>query len=143
MKNRTLFTLALASLVAFAGCTAPTQRIAADAIQRGVNQEHSIVQDLSTMAKQSAVDTGVASARVAAASGNADGAQAAVEKVANDFEKVGWLQIQHERARNMIRFGQMYVWSQQGIFDLMVKDLKTAKQNADANKAPVADTEPK
>lgn len=134
MKKFTIVVLSL--LPCFMGCTAPSQRVAADALQRGVDQEHSIVSDLSTIAKQSAVDNGVAEARTAAANGNADAAQAAVEKAVSQFDKIGWLQIQHERARSMIRVAQTYIWSQKGIFDIMVKEFEEAKNRAEQPEVP-------
>lgn len=133
MRKAILFVpvLALSMLIS---CTAPTQRIASVAIQRGVEQEHNIINDLSVIAKQSAVDKGVAEARAAAIAGDADAAQSAVEKAVTQFDKIGWLQIQHERARSLIRFGQVYIWSQKGIFDLMVDEFKEAKNRANSNK---------
>jgi len=115
-----------------AGCTAPTQPIAAESLRIGIQQEHTVVTDLANIAKQSAVDQGVAKARAAAEQSNPDSAQSAVEEAVTQFDKVGWLLIQHERARSMLRFGQMYVWSQKGVFDIIVDDFKEAKQRSDS-----------
>lgn len=119
-------------LVLFVGCTMPSQRIAAEAIDRGAKQEHNIITDLTKIAKQSAVDNGVAKARAAAASNNPDAAQAAVQEAVTQFDKIAWLQIQHERARSLIRVGQSYIWSQKGIFDIMVEEFQEAKKRSDA-----------
>lgn len=135
MKKNTILILTFAGLVALAGCTDPTQPIASEAISRGVAGDDRVVEDLSTIAKQYAVDKGVASARAVAASGKGDEAQGAVESTANAFETVGWLQIQHERNRALIRVGQTYVYSQKGIANILVDEAKQAKKNADAAKA--------
>lgn len=112
------------------GCTSPSQRIAVTAIQRGADQEHAIVIDLATMAKQSAVDNGVAQVKQAVAAQDANAAQAAVEKAVTQFDKIAWLQIQHERARSMIRLAQNYIWAQEGIFDILAKEVQQSIENA-------------
>lgn len=117
-------------LIAMAGCTMPTQRIAADSLQRGIAHENSIVYDLSNIAKQAATDKGVAAAKAAAIQGSVTGAQSAVETALSEFEQVCWLQIQHERARALMRVGQRYIWSQEGIVDVLLKEFDEAKANA-------------
>lgn len=117
------------------GCTSPTQRIAAHSLQRGVKQEADIVYDLSTLAKQQTVDAGVAKALLAVQDQDADAARDAVENTANTFNKIGWLQIQHERSIGLIRMGQVYVWSQEGIFDILVREGVEAKKRSDTKDA--------
>ncbi len=118
-------------LVVLIGCTTPTQYIAANSLERGVDQTANIVSDLSTMAKQYAVDMGVAEARLAATAGDADAAQVAVQKAVSQFDKIGWLQIQFERSRSLIRVGQRFVWSQKGVFDILISEYEEAKNRSD------------
>lgn len=120
-------------LLCAGSCTAPTQPIASSALDRGVHQQITIVDDLLTSARQAATEQAVAEARAAAMSQSPDAAQAAVQKALTEFDKLTWLQIQHERALTLIRVGQRFVWSQKGIFDIWSDELSTAKKNVDMN----------
>lgn len=133
MRNKLIFSCVILSLLAIS-CTSPTQRLAAYSMKRGIEQESSIVLDLSTLAKQQAVDHGVASVKLALAKQDEAAAKAAVENTANTFNKIGWLQIQHERALSLLRTGQMYIWSQEGIIDILIKEGGEAKKKSDAKK---------
>lgn len=115
------------------GCTAPTQPIAQESFRLGIQQEHTIISDLSLISKQYAVDKAVADARAAAAKNDLDAVQMAVEKLASDFETVSWLQIQHERARAVMRVAQQYIWEQKGIFDVMKKEIEQASKITEHN----------
>lgn len=113
------------------GCTSPTQPIAERALDAGTKQEHTIISDLAAIAKQSAVDKGVADAIAAVKNQDVDAAKTAVENAVTQFDKIGWLQIQHERARALLRMGQTFVWSQEGIFDIMIGEFQESKKRSD------------
>lgn len=119
-------------LILLMGCTSSTQRIAEHSMQLGMRQEHSIVQDLATIAKQYAVDKAVSKARSAAENGDTEAAQVAIQDLATNFDAIGWLQIQHERARGVLNLAQQYILSQQGILDIMWREYKQAKVLSDA-----------
>jgi len=118
-------------LVVLAGCTAPTQPLAAQSLQVGADQEHSIVYDLATMARQSATNVGVAEAQAAALASDPELAKKAVEKAVSEFDKVLYLLVQHERARALIRVGQRFVWEQKGVVNIMIDEFKEAKKRSD------------
>ena len=113
-------------------CTPPSQRIASDSLQRGISHGHSIITDLANMAKQSTVNQGVAEARAAVLTANEQAAQDAVQNTVSQWDKISWLQIQWERARGLMRVGQQFVWTQKGIFNLIVDEFKEAKARRDA-----------
>ncbi len=143
MKQTTVF-LAICS-IGLLGCTSPTQRLAAEALTRGVAHTHNIVYDLANEAKQAATDAAddgvrqaVRDAVTAANNGDVPGIQEAEDRAAaiankafNKCNRINWLQIQWERARAYIRLGQTYVWSQKGVFDITFEELKKAKQQSD------------
>lgn len=111
-------------------CTSPTQRIAEHSMQIGLQQENTIVLDLANMAKQYAVDKAVAVARSAASDGDLIAVQGAVQDLASDFETISWLQIQHERARGVLNLARQYIWSRQGILDILLREFRQAQKIA-------------
>lgn len=114
------------------GCTAPTQKIATVAMQRGMDHTYTIVDDLANIAKQSALDIGAIEVREAVRSSSEPEAVNAVKKSFNQCNKINWLQIQNEKARAELRLAQMYIWSQEGILDIMYDEFKSAKEESDA-----------
>ena len=124
--------LVFVCVLAMAGCTSPSQKIAAVSVQRGMEHINNIVYDLATESKQSAIDIGVLEVKAAVASQNEDAAVAAVEKAFNKCNRVAWLQIELEKAKSYVRMGQLYIWSQQGVLDIIMRDFRKAKATADA-----------
>lgn len=129
MRKHTI--LMSAGMILFIGCTSPTQRIASHSLKRGMQQDADIVYDLSQLAKQQAVDKGVVKAKTGLDTHDDAMVRAAVEETANTFNKIGWLQIQHERAVALSRIAQMYIDSQQGIVDILIKEADEAKKRSD------------
>lgn len=131
--NYKICSILLVCVLFVSGCS-PTQKIAAEAMQRGIDTEHTIVVDLSTLAKQSILNRFAAEAKLAAAAGDESAAQKVVERLVTEWDRIGWLEIQHERARSMVRIGQVYIWSQKGIFTIIKEEWDEAKKTADENK---------
>jgi len=127
-KINRIVILSVMFVLAFSGCTKPTQPIAAQAIQRGMHHTDSIVDDLARMSKQAAVDKAVLDVKNAK---TPEESQKAVEKLATTFEKVGWLLVQYERGRNLTLIGERFIWEQKGIFDIVIDDITKAKDNVD------------
>lgn len=114
------------------GCTAPSQKLASISVQRGMEHMNSIAYDLATESKQSALDIGVLEVKKAVANQDETAAVAAVEKAFNKCNRIGWLQIELEKAKSYIRMGQMYIWSQQGVLDIIYRDIQKAKAAAES-----------
>lgn len=113
------------------GCTSPTQKLAAVAMDRGMNHIADIEHDMSTLAKQQTLDLGVAEVKAAASASDPVAAEAALTKSFNTLNKIGWLQIEFEKAKSYIRLSQIYISSQQGVLDLLYRDFQKAKAAAD------------
>ena len=126
MKNF-LLTLIVCSLI---GCTAPTQRVAEKSLEIGIRQENSIILDLINLNKQKAVNEAVRKAVSAAEANDLNAVQLAVEGLANEFQKVEELRVEHEKARQVLRIVQQYVWSQRGILDILLGEFQEAKSKA-------------
>jgi hypothetical protein len=125
----------LLGMVVLAGCSAPTQKVAMQAEAIRNQQFKTVVDDMANIAKQQAVDLGVAQAQAAAAKSDPAAAQAAVESTVNTFERVGWL----EREAVKARFGpggivDQYIWGTQGIFDILYRDWQKAEAKTAAAK---------
>jgi len=114
------------------GCTSPSQKIAAESTKRGMEHVGNITYDLATEAKQSAVDMGVLEVKNAVAAQDEAAAVAALEKAFNKCNRIGWLQVELEKAKSYMRLSQMYIWSQQGVLDIMHREFKKAEAAANA-----------
>lgn len=125
-------TILFASLLC--GCTSPTQRIAERAFTIAMHYDATIVDDLSTLAKQQALDASAREIDLAFNDKNVDKAKLSATNLANTWEKIGFLQIQNERKRALFRIGQQYVLEQRGILNILFEEAVQAKQNSD-NKA--------
>ncbi|KKM63990.1 hypothetical protein LCGC14_1505930 [marine sediment metagenome] len=112
------------------GCTTPTQRIASQSLQRGVDQQHTVFYDMSRIARQELLNAGAAAAVIAAENQDATAAQAVVKEVFDKMNNIDWLHIQWERSRTLVRMGQQYIWSQQGVFDILKKEWEEAAKRA-------------
>lgn len=128
---------AMLGMAASAGCSAPTQKVAMQAEEIRNRQVATVVDDLAGIAKQQAVDLGVAQAQMAAETGDSAAAQAAVENAVDTFEKIGWLEKEAIKAR----FGPggvvgQYIWGTQGIFDLLYRDWQKADAKAAGAQTP-------
>lgn len=123
-----LFPLLLAFFVA--GCTTPSQKIASVSLERGMDQIADIKDDLSTLAKQQTLDLGVAKVRSAAAAGDKDLAESVLTESFNTLNRIGWLEIEFEKAKSYFRIGQIYIASQKGAMDLLYEDVKQVQEDA-------------
>ena len=117
------------------GCSTPTQRVAANAMTVGLRQQRSIVNDLVNIAKQGAVDKAIADAVKSVRDGNENAAQLSIETLANQFQKISWLEVQHERAVAVLRLAQQYIWQQQGVLDIYSREFQAAKEAVDNAKS--------
>lgn len=104
-------------LIVILGCTSPTQKIANKSLEIASKQHDSIVVDLSKIAKQKILDAMI----------DAKGDSETITELFNENEKVVFLQIQNERANALIRLTQLYIGSQQGILDIVSKELEGKK----------------
>jgi hypothetical protein len=130
MQKMLLTTCVLICLFSF-GCTTPLQKVAIESSKRGLEQTNTIVYDLATEAKQSAIDTGRSQIIAAVASHDEAAAIAALETAFNKCNRISWLQIEYEKAKSYVRLSQQYIWSQQGFFDLMLKEFSAAKTSVE------------
>ncbi len=87
-----------------------------------------VVTDLSTIGKQQALNN--AAAKIELAQDTAD-RQKVLEDMANTLEKIGWLQIQHERAESLNRMAKIYVWSRESWLSLFVREIQEARVEAE------------
>jgi hypothetical protein len=118
----------------FAGCTAPTQPIAVQALDIGTKQAHNVFYDMSRIARQNVLDRGGDAAQSAAEAGDAQAARQAVKDTFDSMNTIDWLHIQWERSRAFIRIGQQYVWEQKGIANLMAEEIQKAMDDAEKNR---------
>lgn len=121
------FVFVFIGVLCFVGCSAPTQRVAENAMTVGLSQQRSIVHDLVNMAKQNAVNDATSTAIEAVRNGDESAVRDSVEGLANQFQKIGWLEIQHERSIAILRLAQQYIWQQQGVLDIYSREFQSAK----------------
>lgn len=125
----------------FLGCTAPTQKVAVAAEQVADRQDNTIVTDLVNLAKQAAVDAAAGKVAAAATKGDSDSAAAAAIDGMNAFDKIGWLQVEYAKSRAARQIVKQFLWSQQGILDLMLDKAYAEKALQDATES-TATTQP-
>jgi len=124
--------IVLVSMFLFvSGCTAPTQRIAAAALSRGIEQDKSIVTDLVKMNKQHIGERYLDEVKRAVIASDGAAAEAAYIAALNEYNKISWLQIQHERTRALFLIGVRYINEQQGIVDILKEEYNEAKATAE------------
>lgn len=128
MLNFSKCVLLVCFVVAVTGCTAPSQPLARKALMLAREQQRTIIADLSNISKQRIVDRAVFQVRKFVEEGNSVEAQIAVEKMASDFDKISWLQSQHERAESLLRLAQFYIDSRQGILNILSKEYEEYKK---------------
>jgi hypothetical protein len=130
-KKKSVLVISIFSLFVI-GCTSPSQKLAAVALDRGMGHMSTIEYDLVTLAKQQVLDLSAIEIKNAIVDQDEVGALAALEKSFNTLNKIGWLQIEFEKAKSYVRLSGMYISSQQGVLDLLYKDFQKAKAAADA-----------
>ena len=117
----------------FIGCTAPTQRIAERSMSVAMHYDSTIVDDLSNLAKQQALDASSKEIEAAFKDQSVDKAKLAATNLANTWESVGFLQLQNEKKRALFRIGQQFIFEQRGVLDIMIEELDASnKKSADA-----------
>lgn len=138
-----LICFCMSACVLSPGCTPPSQKAAERAMSIYSAQERALVsgetkQDLAlaNLAKQYAVDLGVAEARTAASNASPEGAQAALEKAVNRFEKINWLLIELEKNQSLLRITKFYIWQQRGALDVFLEDWQKAKEQVESEEVP-------
>lgn len=129
--TRMFAALSAAIALCACGCTTPNNKVSDQAMTRGIDAEHRIVDDLRLLAMQMVVDACVREARDAARSGNPDAAGAAVERAVSQVDRITWLaREQHQLALSMLRIGHRYIWEQRGILSIWWEDLESASERA-------------
>lgn len=124
MKKQMIIVLFL--LVPIMGCTSPKQVIVANAFKRAMDTEHTIVQDLAKRAQQNALDKMRAGVHRAIDSQNKNMADEEILGFADESEKIVFLRIAHERARELFRLTQQYIEEQRGLFDILSDEWEQA-----------------
>ena len=127
-----LATLVNVSALFIGGCTSPTQKVAIEAMRRGLTTTDQIHEKLADMAWQNALNGSWTELEAAIDSDDKAAAAAALEKFSDIASDVRFLDIQYERARAMLRVPLQYIYEQQGIVDLWWEDIKKSKARSDA-----------
>lgn len=90
-----------------------------------------VVADLSTIGKQQALNNAAAKIETAQ---DTPARQKVLEEMANTWEQIGWLQIQHERAESLNRMAKIYVWSRESWLSLFIREIQEAQAKVKAEK---------
>jgi hypothetical protein len=117
-------------VVTLAGCTQPTQPIAAQALQLAMKNDDAHVLDLARIAKQGILERGVLATKAATRP-----ADEVLTTTTNDLEQVSWLQLQHERNRSLCLLVKLYIDSQKGVLDIWWGEAKESVAEVTANPA--------
>lgn len=104
----------------FAGCTAPTQPIAKEALKRGMTNDDAHILDLARIAKQNIAE------RYAAQLATKPAPEVVFEAI-NEAEKVSFIQIEHAKNTGHFLLTLEYVGSQEGVLDLWYNDFKASQ----------------
>lgn len=126
-----LINLAIVSCLLITGCTSATQPFAVKAMERHLDQEQTIIYDLTRKGEQLSLDKAAAEMTVAVKSGDEKAAHKILESTANDMRLFGWYKVQAERSRSMARVAQTYIWSQKGILNILADEWSEAKAQSD------------
>lgn len=119
--------------VGFAGC-APTQVIASKAMEEGLTHAHKVYVNTSDMTKQLILNYGSEQILKAAATDDEEAIKKAIQSMYDSMQDIGYLNIQWERTRSLLRTPQEYIWSQKHFLSILYKDLREAKKRADAKR---------
>ena len=130
MKHRTSIIAAMLMLPVLSGC-GQFRNSAIASMELASKTNRSVVTDLSTIGKQQSLNN--ASAKIETAQ-DASGRKKVLEEMANTFETIGWLQIQHERAESLNRMAKMYVWSRESWLSLFIRDVQESRAKVEAAK---------
>lgn len=123
------FSVTLAALLLLGGCTTPSNKIADEALARGLRHTDGVVTDLANQSRYYIAQYHLE--RIKAAKGDEALVTQEVNKLVNTIIRVDWLAMDvYNKAREYTRSGQRYIWEQRGILDLLLEDFKTAKQRA-------------
>ena len=125
--------LLLLITVSLGGCS-QAQIVASQAMEDGLNHAHVVYVNTSDMTKQLILNSGAQKASDAAQAGDVVAAQAAVQYVFDHMQNLGYLNIQWERTRSLLRTPQEYIWSREHILAILHRDLVEAKDRADAKR---------
>lgn len=113
--------LAIGTLMALAGCTQPSQPIARQALTLSMQADDTHVLDLSRGWKHEALERGALALKAATRP-----AEEVLTDTANTWERIGWLQIQHERKQACTRIALYYIDTQEGVLNILWRRLKAA-----------------
>lgn len=134
MKRRTSIIAAMLVLpmilLALSGC-GQFRNAAIASMELASRTNRTVVTDLSNIGKQQSLNN--ASAKIETAQ-DATARQKVLEEMANTWEKIGWLQIQHERAESLNRMAKVYVWSRESWLSLFIREIQEARANVNAEK---------
>lgn len=117
MKKLTIAAVVMSVLLC--GCTAPSNRIADNAMTTGLTQTDNIMLDLTTQAKYYLVAYEVE--RINNPNKSETNAEI-IQRVANNISKIEWLNNEYTKSRELLRHGQRYIWEQRGIIDMIFED---------------------
>lgn len=127
MKKLTVLSVFIPFLF-FIGCTMPSQRVAAQALELSIEHDTAITNEFANMSKQMAVDVQTMKVKIAVRNKDEEGAVAAIEQTANYFDMISYLELQSEKSKSLKRIAQSYIWEQAGIFDLIYDDFQATKK---------------
>lgn len=119
-------------LPVLSGCAGGQFRNAAIAsMELASRTNRTVVTDLGNIGKQQALNN--AAAKIKTAQDTA-ARQKVLEDMANTWEKIGWLQIQYERAESLNRMAKIYVWSRESWLSLFIREIQEARAKVKAEK---------
>ena len=121
---------------ALVGCTAPTQVIAENALQRAKDEDHKVINDLALRAKQSALEIVRYKIHDAVGEQNTEDADSAMLAFMNEMDKIHFMQVTHERALRLMGIAERYIWEQKGWLDILLEEWEQAEKIAEEKSKP-------
>ncbi len=118
------------------GCTAPTQVIAENALQKAKDEDHKIINDLALRAKQSAIEIMRYKVYDAVEKQSTEDADSAMLAFMNELDKIHFMQITHERALRLTGMAERYIWEQKGWLDILLEEWEQAEKIAEEKAQP-------
>lgn len=126
----TIFGLLLAFAISpVIGCNQP----AIQALDHYQKTEQTVITDLSNVAIQQSLDAAAKKVEEAVAAGDSAGAVKALVDHNHLCETVMYLITQHERGKSIFLLARTYIASQRSYLEVLVEDVKEAKERSDAN----------
>jgi len=111
----------------FSGC-AGTQPFAAQSMEAGLNHQHAVFNNVADKFAQTVLNYAAHRAAIAAENGDPEEAQKVIQDLFDEMDELGYLQIQWERGRSLLRTPQEFIWSKKSIFNILWSDWKKAEK---------------